>query len=139
DRWTEVETQLALRMQRADFWNQPDRQAILSRFEVMDRVKAAAGTARGLAARLDRSASASGRYSRDLVARLASQLFVVGHGVEDAVTDAPVEVVVAVQPVLDRGADAAAGARWCARLIEMYRCWAARRGMHASEVEGPSE
>ena len=134
DRWTDVHTQLALRMQRADFWNQPDRQAILSRFEVMDRVKAAAGTARGLASRLDRSAGASGRYSRDLVARLASQLFVVGHGVEDAITDAPVEVVLSVQPVLDRGADAEAGTRWCARLLEMYRKWAMHRGMHVSDV-----
>ena len=135
DRWTGVEEELALRMQRPDFWNQPDRRAILSRFEVMDRVKAAANTARGLAARLDRSASASGRYSRDLVARLASQLFVVGHGVEDAITDAPVEVVVSVQPVLDRGDDGATGAQWCGRLLEMYRRWAAHRGMHASEVE----
>jgi ATP-dependent Clp protease ATP-binding subunit ClpC len=138
DRWTAVETQLASRMQQADFWNQPDRQAVLSRFEVMDRVKAAAGTARGLAARLDRSAGASGRYSRDLVARLATQLFIVGHGVEDAITDAPVEVVLSVQPVLDRGADAEAGARWCARLLEMYRKWAAHRGMHASDVASPS-
>jgi ATP-dependent Clp protease ATP-binding subunit ClpC len=134
DRWTAVEEELALRMQRPDFWNQPDRRAILSRFEVMDRVKAAANTARGLAARLDRSASASGRYSRDLVARLASQLFVVGHGVEDAITDAPVEVVVSVQPVLG-GGDARAGAQWCGRLLEMYRRWAAHRGMHTSEVE----
>src|SRR5262249_20494776 len=102
DRWTAVEEQLAQHMQRTDFWNQPDRQAILSRFEVMDRVKAAATSARGLAARLDRSATASRRYSRDLVARLASQLFVVGHGLEDAMTDAPVEVVISVQPVLDR-------------------------------------
>ena len=135
DRWTAVEEQLALRMQRPDFWNQPDRRAILSRFEVMDRVKAAANTARGLAARLDRSAGASGRYSRDLVARLASQLFVVGHGVEDAMTDAPVEVVVSVQPVLDRDGEAAAGAEWCRRLREMYRNWAAHRGVHALEVE----
>jgi ATP-dependent Clp protease ATP-binding subunit ClpC len=136
DRWSSVEGQLAERMQRADFWNQPDRQAILSRFEVMDRVKAAASTARGLAARLGRSATASRRYSRDLVARLASQLFIVAHGIEDAISDAPVEVVVSVQPALDRGADAAAGAKWCARLLEMYRKWAAHRGMRASDVEG---
>jgi hypothetical protein len=62
-------------MQRPDFWSQPDRAAILSRFEVMDRVKAAAGTARGLATRLERSVNFSGRYSRDLIVRLASSSF----------------------------------------------------------------
>jgi ATP-dependent Clp protease ATP-binding subunit ClpC len=136
DRWTSMEAELAERMQRPDFWNHQDRQATLSRFEVMDRVKAAASTARGLAARLERSASASGRYSRDLIARLASQVFVVGHGIEDAVTDAPVEVVLAVQPVLEQSKNAEVGGRWCERLIEMYRKWAALRGMQVSEIAG---
>jgi ATP-dependent Clp protease ATP-binding subunit ClpC len=136
DRWTAIVNELASRMQRADFWNAPDRQAILSRFEVMDRVKLAAETAHGLARRLDRSAGASGRYSKDLIARLASQLFVVRHGIDDVVTNAPVEVVLAVQLVLDRQTDAAMGAQWCERLLQMYRKWAARRGMHISEVSG---
>jgi ATP-dependent Clp protease ATP-binding subunit ClpC len=134
EQWTSVESELATRMQRPDFWNQPDRPAILSRFEVMDRVKAAAGAARGWTRRLERSATPSGRYSRELVARLASQLFVVGHGIEDALTGAPVEVVLAVQPVLDRGTNAQAGVRWCERLLDMYRNWAARRGMLLSDV-----
>jgi ATP-dependent Clp protease ATP-binding subunit ClpC len=136
DRWTSVEGELAARMQRSDFWSQPDRQAILSRFEVMDRVKAAAATARGLATRLERTAGVSGRYSRDLIARLASQLFVVGHGIEDAVTDAPVEVVLGVQPTLDQAKNVEVGARWCERLLEMYRKWAVLRGMRLSEVRG---
>ena len=136
ERWAAVEESLAARMQRPDFWNQPDRQAILSRFEVMDRVKAALAAARGLASRLDRSSSASGRYSRDLVARLASQLFVVGHGIEDAMTDAAVEVVLSVDAVLDRPSDAAAASRWCARLTAMYRNWAAKRGMRIAELAG---
>jgi ATP-dependent Clp protease ATP-binding subunit ClpC len=138
-RWTSVEAELASGMQHQDFWNRPDRQPILSRFEVMDRVKAAAATARGLATRLERSAGVSGRYSKDIVSRLASQLFVVRHGIEDALTDAPVEVVLAVQPVLDRGSGATASARWCAQLLEMYRKWASRRGMRVSDVAALSQ
>jgi ATP-dependent Clp protease ATP-binding subunit ClpC len=134
DRWTLLESDLATRMQRQDFWKQPDRQGILSRFEVMDRVKAAAGTARGLAARLDRSSSPSGRFSKDLIARLASQLFVVRHGIEDAVSDAPVEVALCVQAVLDLAPNPVLSARWCDRLLEMYRAWVGRRGMHLEEV-----
>ena len=138
DRWTAIQADLASRMQRPDFWNQSDRQATLSRFEVMDRVKAASGTARGLTTRLERSGTAAGRYSRDLIRRLASQLFVLGHGIEDVVTDAPVEVALAVQPVLhERPVDPDVTARWCARVLDMYRKWAALRGMQLSEVPGP--
>ena len=134
-KWSAIASELVSRMERPDFWSQPDRPAVFSRFEVMDRVKAAAGTARGLAGRLERSASASGRYSRDLIARLASQLFVVGHGIEDVMSDAPVEVVLAVQPALqDRPTNPEVATRWCERLVVMYRRWAARRGMHLSEV-----
>ena len=139
DRWTAIEAELASRMQRPDFWNHPDRQATLSRFEVMDRVKAALGTARGLMTRLERSGGATGRYSRDLVVRLASQLFVIGHGLEDVVTDAPVEVALAVQPVLqERTADPGITLRWCERVLDMYRKWAARRGMQWSELPAPA-
>jgi hypothetical protein len=104
---------------------------------VMDRVKAAAGTARGLATRLERSVNFAGRYSRDLIVRLASQLFLVNHGIEDTMTDAPVEVALAVQPVLDQTRHAEVSTRWCERLLEMYRKWAARRGMQVSEVGVP--
>jgi ATP-dependent Clp protease ATP-binding subunit ClpC len=137
DRWVAVESELAAQMQRPDFWNQTNRVAVLSRFEVMDRVKAAVSTARGLATRLERSANASGRYSRDLIVRLASQLFLVNHGIEDAMTDAPVEMALAVQPVLDQTPNAEVSTRWCERLLEMYRKWAARRGMQVSEIGVP--
>ena len=139
-RWTELNADLAARMQTTDFWSQPDRQSVLSRFEVMDRVTAAAATAAALSARLERSSDASGRSSRDLVSRLASQLFVVRHGIEDALTDAPVEVVLGLQPAaMDRDASAAEGVRWCERLVDMYRAWSARRGMRISEIAaGPA-
>jgi ATP-dependent Clp protease ATP-binding subunit ClpC len=137
DRWVALESELAAQMQRSDFWGQTNRVAVLSRFEVMDRVKAATGTARGLATRLERSANFSGRYSRDLIVRLASQLFLVNHGIEDAMTDAPVEVALSVQPVLDQARNAEVSTRWCERLLEMYRKWAARRGMQVSEVSAP--
>jgi len=52
-------------------------------------------------------------------------------------TDAPVEVVLAVQPVLDQARNAEVSVRWCERLMDMYRKWAARRGMHVSEVASP--
>jgi ATP-dependent Clp protease ATP-binding subunit ClpC len=133
ERWTSIVSSLAARMQQPDFWNQPDRPAIFSRFEVMDRVKAAVAGARGLSRRVERSKNAAMRYSRDLMARLASQVFVLRHGIEDAFTDAPVEAVLTIQPVLERGDAPRAGAEWCERLTQMYRSWASLRGMRVDQ------
>ena len=84
----------------------------------MDRLKAAIGTARGLAGRLDRSGGASGRHSKELIAGLASQLYLVGQGIEDVLMDAPVEVVLAVQPVLqERPISRVPPEEWCGRLL----------------------
>ena len=124
-------------MQQQGFWDRADRFRTLARFALMDRVKAAIGTARGLEGRLSRSTGPSGRYSKDLVARLASQLYVIQHGIDDALLDAAVEVVLTVQPVLDAAPDAATG-RWCERLLDMYRRWASRRHMQWEEIPSTS-
>jgi ATP-dependent Clp protease ATP-binding subunit ClpC len=134
ERWTTLESTLVSAMQQPDFWNRPDRRAVLSRYEVVDRVKAAVSGARSLAARLERAADASGRSSREFIVRLASQLFALRHGVDDALTDAPVEVVLSVAPMSDRTVHDAAGLQWCERLVEMYRRWAGRRGMQLRVV-----
>jgi ATP-dependent Clp protease ATP-binding subunit ClpC len=137
DRWTSIQGELASRMQQPGFWNQPDRQATLTRFEVIDRVKAALGTARNLMTRLERSGNANGRFSKDLISRLASQLFGLRHGIADVTSGAPVEVALAVQPVLqERPTDPNVASRWCERVIDMYRKWAAQRGMQLTEVPG---
>jgi hypothetical protein len=136
DRWTALQASLAARMQDPDFWHAPDRQAVLSRFEVMDRVAAATSTARSLSGRLGRSETVSGRYSKELVSRLASLLHVLAHGIQDVEDDAPVDVVLAVHPVFDRSTDAPGSERWCSQLRELYRAWAGRRGMQLSECTG---
>ncbi len=98
----------------------------------MDRVKAA-HTARGLEGRLQRSAI-NGRFSKDLITRLASQLYIIEHGIEDVTSGAPTEIVLAVQPVLEASDDAAASAGWSKRLIDMYRRLASRRYMQIQEM-----
>jgi hypothetical protein len=121
-------------MQQPDFWRRPDRFDVLARYALMDRVKAALGTARGLEARVDRSKGRDGRYSRDLVSRLASALYLVQHGMEDVRLNAAIEVVLSVQPVLDAAPDPAASQQWAERLLDMYRRWASRRHMQWDEL-----
>jgi ATP-dependent Clp protease ATP-binding subunit ClpC len=135
DRWTAIEMAITDDMQQPGFWDRPDRFRVLARYALVDRVKAAIETAKGLDARLQRS-SAGGRASRDLVARLASQLYLIEHGIDDAVTGEPVEVVLSVQPVRDASDDPDASQAWCERLTGMYRRWADRRMMHVDELSG---
>jgi ATP-dependent Clp protease ATP-binding subunit ClpC len=131
--WAALEEQLSHEMQQAGFWNAPGRFKTLARYALMDRVKAAIGTAQGLLARLDRG-GARDTFSRDLLSRLASQLYVLRHGVRDAMAGAAVEVALSVQPVLDRGRETGAGVQWAERLVGMYRKWAANRHMQFDDV-----
>ncbi len=64
--WTSLEHALTTDMQQPAFWDRQDRFAILSRFALMDRVKAAIGTAQGLEGRLNRSTD-----QRPLLARFS--------------------------------------------------------------------
>ena len=83
-------------MLAAAFWSTPDRFETLARLALMDRVQAAADTARALkGAPGQRQPSASGKSSRELVARLALQLHLVGEGLRDVdETSRPIEVAV---------------------------------------------
>ena len=136
--WATLEASLVAGMHQQDFWNRPERFDVLARYALIDRVKAAVGTARGLEARLSRSAGRGGRYSRDLVSRLASQIYLIQHGVEDVLTHSPVEIVLTVQPALDADPDHVASAKWCERVLEMYRRWASRRHMQWDDIPRPA-
>jgi ATP-dependent Clp protease ATP-binding subunit ClpC len=59
---------------------------------------------------------------------LALQLWNVGQGLADFRTDAPVDALLHIEPVLlDEGSDGDQAAAWCQRLATMYRRWAGKR------------
>lgn len=134
--WEQLRTLLNGRMSAADFWDDPRRHQVLSRFALMDRVKAAAQTVDSLMERYQRGVRGQmGQYSRDLAGRLALQLYLVEHGIRDALTDAPVEAVLAVDPAMESGGDARTAQAWCERVWEMYCEWAVQRRMHLTRVK----
>jgi ATP-dependent Clp protease ATP-binding subunit ClpC len=51
---------------------------------------------------------------------------------------APIEVVLQVEPALERSGEREAARAWCARVLDMYRAWARNRHMQLSELPGPS-
>jgi ATP-dependent Clp protease ATP-binding subunit ClpC len=135
--WDAHRTAQLDQMNAPDFWNRADRHQVLARYALLDRLRAAASTARGLQERLDRGAHKSGRYSRDLIGRLAAQLYVVESGMADVSAHAPVEVVVSVQPAMEAQSDGDAALQWSAQVLHMYRRWAAQRRMQCTEATLP--
>lgn len=136
DAWRELKATLAEEMSASEFWSQGDRFEVLARLAMMDRVKAATETAEALRARLARGARPPRSYSPELVARLALQLHLINEGIKDVLDGAPIEIALAVEPVLDRSSDRQTNIEWCHRLSSMYRAWAAKRRMQVSELVG---
>jgi ATP-dependent Clp protease ATP-binding subunit ClpC len=134
--WEQLRSLLSARMSASDFWDDAGRHRVLARFALMDRVKAAAQTADSLLERYLRGVRGQlGQYSRDLAGRLALQLHLVEHGIRDALQDAPIEVVVAIDPAMESTTDARGVQQWCEQICEMYSEWAARRRMHLTRVQ----
>ncbi len=138
--WEDQKAQLAEKMQAPDFWTKPERFEVLTRVALIDRVRAAAETADSFRSRLLKGAGREGKSSRELVARLALQLHLIGEGIKDVFEAAPIEAALAVEPALDGGPDRHGDPReWCGQLLTMYRAWAAARNMQLSEVSRAKE
>jgi ATP-dependent Clp protease ATP-binding subunit ClpC len=134
--WENLRDTLIGQMSDGAFWDRADRQRVLARYALMDRVKAACATARSLAERHGRGlANRGGQFSRELAGRFALQLLLVERGMRDVLADAAIEVVLRVEPAVDSGADAEAAQRWCARVHEMYAGWGALRRMQVTVCE----
>ncbi|HEY8440030.1 MAG TPA: hypothetical protein VIK79_01120, partial [Xanthobacteraceae bacterium] len=82
--WDELKRSLSAEMSLEGFWSKADRYRVLARLALMDRVAAAAETARALRRRLDRGRA--GHYSRELVCRLSLQLWLLRQGIHDVWT-----------------------------------------------------
>ncbi len=132
--WEALKDELSAAMLEAGFWSNPERHATLARLALMDRVKAAAETARSLKARLDKGSERAGKASRELVSRIALQAHLVGEGIQDVQANAPIEAVVTVEPAFEKPGEANASRAWCAQVLDMYRGWAGKRRMQLTEV-----
>jgi ATP-dependent Clp protease ATP-binding subunit ClpC len=131
--WDERKSGLSAEMSSESFWKDPARYETLARLALMDRVAAAAETARALWRRLDRGQP--GHYSRELASRLALQLWLVRQGMRDVQEHSPVEAAVEVRPALEMSsAEPAAVEAWCHELWQMYRRWCDRRHMQVEEI-----
>jgi ATP-dependent Clp protease ATP-binding subunit ClpC len=136
-KWNELKRTLSEQLSSEEFWKRPDRYPTLARLALMDRVAAAMDTAQGLRKRLERGAARPQHYSRQLLSRLALQLWLVKAGMDDVFEAAPVEVAIAVEPALEGSPGETDESRaWCRELMEMYRAWSRNRHMQTNELAG---
>jgi ATP-dependent Clp protease ATP-binding subunit ClpC len=133
--WLELKARLAARAADPDIWRSAERVQVYSGLNLIDRVGEAARTAGRLAGRLRSGEPAADKASRDMVGRLALQLYLTEAGVADAMTEAPVDAVLAVEPALEAGAEPSPA--WRQRIMAMYRAWAERRRMQIEVIEPP--
>ena len=134
--WSDEKAALAAAINAPEFWSSADRFQTLARLELMDRLAVASETARSLEARLARMGAGSGKALRDLVARQAMQLVLVGQGLKDLDDKSPAEIALSAEPIFTGGLDDSERARaWCRDIEAMYRAWAQARNMQMSEIE----
>lgn len=121
--WLALKDRQAMEMQQPDFWQRPERQAVLDRMERIDRIEAGVRSAAALHARLARS---GGRGASTLVRRLALLVVSLESAIaamrDDEAEDARMEI---------RPADARSNQNlaWRDRVAEMYVRWGEDRGI----------
>lgn len=120
-----------------DFWNSPERFALLGRIEYRDRAERALSSAASLFRRL----RGNGRAGRELVApdmlsTVAGRLVVIGTACDDLAQDRPLDAFLMIETPSDVGPKLPRGTvDFARRLATMYRRWAAKRGMRLTVLE----
>jgi ATP-dependent Clp protease ATP-binding subunit ClpC len=134
--WHERKQEALASIARPDFWNSGDRFAVLGLAEYMDRIEVGLDTAGSLLGRLHGGTRADAdRFPRDLVRRLAQQLYLVGEAVEGIAAATPRDAFVRVRAAADPGAEPGSADAFAARIARMYVRWAEQRRMQLQVLE----
>jgi ATP-dependent Clp protease ATP-binding subunit ClpC len=121
--WFALKDQQALEMQRADFWQRPERQSVLDRMERIDRIESGVRSAAALVSRLGRSGA---RGAGDVVRRLALLVASLELAIAGVLDDEPEDARLEVRPGDSRSPSCIA---WRDRVADMYVRWGKDRGI----------
>ncbi|MDQ6829719.1 MAG: AAA family ATPase [Gemmatimonadota bacterium] len=132
DDWQRRKSDALDAMRAPTFWNSPTRFATLGDAEYMDRIETGLDTAGSLLRRLGNQRR---HVPRDLVERLAQQLYLLAEACEALEEGAPRDAFLSVRASRDQGTDAAVSDAFAAQLGEMYRQWADKRRMQVTVLE----
>jgi ATP-dependent Clp protease ATP-binding subunit ClpC len=136
DGWQQSKRDDLTRMSSPEFWESRTRFSVLGRVEYADRIEAGLERAESLLGRIggtkDRSRS---RYPRNVVARLAQQLYLLDTAWQDVVDSRPRDAFLLVESPRGTGEATLGSARFARTVAAMYRGWADRRGMQLEVLE----
>jgi len=133
--WTSTKQALLLEGAAPGFWERPDRFERLGRAEYMDRIESALRSAGSLLERMQRSAHPPrSAYPRDMVRRLAQQLYLVDAACGEATETGPRDAFVSVEPSHEDVTPAGATRDFARRVAGMYEAWARARGMRFADL-----
>ncbi len=119
-----------------DFWSSPDRFAILGKVEYMDRIESGFDSAGSLLRRLSGGNKENRlHFPRDLMKRLAQQLYLLEKACAGLQSEHPSEAFLLVQAGRDSGVTASLNDEFAVRLGKMYCRWAEKRRMQIRPLE----
>jgi ATP-dependent Clp protease ATP-binding subunit ClpC len=134
--WVEDKSRALACMSDPEFWSSPQRFATLGHVEYVDRIEAGLKRSASLLERLTgKDRDGRKHCPRDLLQRLAQQLYLLDVACRDARAHTPCDAFLRVEALRGAGFDADASDTLAARLAEMYRQWAALRGMRSEALE----
>ncbi|MFH1844916.1 MAG: AAA family ATPase [bacterium] len=134
--WRQEKEAALSMMSLADFWNSPERFAILGEVEYRDRIEAAMESAGALLERLIGSSDETCRhYPRNLVGRLAQQFYLVGIACLALEQRQSWEAFLLVEASSDPKLARDEQNQFASKLGDMYRQWAKKRRMRLDVLE----
>ncbi len=136
--WSSAKQSLLLESAAPGFWERADRFERLGRAEYMDRVESALRSAASLLERLQGAPGTSrSAYPREMVRRLAQQLYLIEAACREAMETGPRDAFVSVQPSHEDLTPAGATRDFARRVAAMYETWARARGMRLTTLAAP--
>jgi ATP-dependent Clp protease ATP-binding subunit ClpC len=132
--WQESKSAGLERTRAQSFWSSPERFAVLGQVEYLDRIEAGLNSAGSLLERLrGTGARARERFPREVVGRLARQLYLLDAACNGVLANEPRDAFLQVEAWSDTGTPSRNSDAFARRIGAMYRAWAEKSRMQ-SEV-----
>ena len=135
--WDNMKMELLEAMSSKRFWDSPERFKTLGDVEFMDRIESGLTTAESLIGRIEKSS-----LPRNLVARLAQQLYLLHEAHKSFISDAPQDAFIKIETRPKSKTFAHPINAFAEQLKEMYVKWAEHRLMKheilAETIQGDS-
>ncbi|TMQ69977.1 MAG: PCRF domain-containing protein [Candidatus Eisenbacteria bacterium] len=138
DPWRSTKQALLLESTTPGFWDRPERFERLGRAEYMDRIEHSLRSAASLLERLQGDPrTARTAYPREMVGRLAQQLYLIDSASLEAIETGPRDAFLAIERLHEDTAPAGSALSFAGRLAAMYEAWARARGMRLAWLNAP--